>query len=238
MVWQLVPPFHVGLAAKTKWGIGPLRILVSIIAALIGLTGAEEALAQSAYAPSGFEIRGGVLAHDVPGLWSGFRLESGVDINAELLGPGVAFLGGTLRPAIGGSVNTAGYTSKAYLDARWEIDLRYGVFFGLGLGAAIHDGNLDHHRIDRLRRAQSISVYFEHMSNGNLPTREALDASAHARHQPSRADEALELRRSLVPHRRSRTAAYRRDPSQPSGSLCTSGHMSTRHVSPITARTS
>ncbi len=107
MVWQLVPPFHVGLAAKTKWGIGPLRILVSIIAALIGLTGAGEALAQSAYAPSGFEIRGGVLAHDVPGLWSGFRLESGVDINAELLGPGVAFLGGTLRPAIGGSVNTS-----------------------------------------------------------------------------------------------------------------------------------
>ena len=195
MVWQLVPPFHVGLAAKTKWGIGPLRILVSIIAALIGLTGAGEALAQSAYAPSGFELRGGVLAHDVPGLWSGFRLESGVDINAELLGPGVAFLGGTLRPAIGGSVNTAGYTSKAYLDARWEIDLRYGVFFGLGLGAAIHDGNLDPTEPDRkalgsrvlfhipfelgyrFDERQSISVYFEHMSNGSLADHnEALDS--------------------------------------------------------------
>ena len=195
MVWQLVPPFHVGLAAKTKWGIGPLRMLVSIIASLIGLTGAGEALAQGAYAPSGFEIRGGVLAHDVPGLWSGFRLESGVDINAELLGPGVAFLGGTLRPAIGGSVNTAGYTSKAYLDARWEIDLRYGVFFGLGLGAAIHDGNLDPTEPDRkalgsrvlfhipfelgyrFDERQSISVYFEHMSNGSLADHnEALDS--------------------------------------------------------------
>jgi lipid A 3-O-deacylase len=176
-------------------GVDPLRMLISIIAALIGLTGAEEALAQSAYVPSGFELRGGVLAHDVPGLWSGFRLESGVDINAELLGPGVAFLGGTLRPAIGGSVNTAGYTSKAYLDARWEIDLRYGVFFGLGLGAAIHDGNLDPTEPDRkalgsrvlfhipfelgyrFDERQSISVYFEHMSNGNLADHnEALDS--------------------------------------------------------------
>ena len=183
-----------GNAAKTNWGIVSLRILISIIAALIGLTGAEEALAQNAYVPSGFELRGGVLAHDVPGLWSGFRLERGVDINAELLGPGVAFLGGTLRPAIGGSVNTSGYTSKAYLDARWEIDLRYGVFFGLGLGAAIHDGNLNPTEPDRnalgsrvlfhipfelgyrFDERQSISVYFEHTSNGNLADHnEALD---------------------------------------------------------------
>jgi lipid A 3-O-deacylase len=182
-------------AAKTKWGVGSLRSLVSLIAALIGLSGAGQALAQSAYVPSGIELRGGVLAHDVPGVWSGFRLERGVDINAELLGPGVAFLGGTLRPAIGGSVNTAGYTSKAYLDARWEIDLRYGVFFGLGLGAAIHDGNLDPTEPDRkalgsrvlfhipfelgyrFDERQSISVYFEHMSNGSLADHnEALDS--------------------------------------------------------------
>ena len=174
---------------------GLLRILLSIVAALIGLTGAEEALAQTTYVPSGVELRAGVLAHDVPGLWSGFRLENGgVDINAELLGPGVAFLGGTLRPALGGSVNTSGYTSKAYLDARWEIDLRYGVFFGLGLGAAIHDGNLDPTDPDRkalgsrvlfhipfelgyrFDERQSISVYFEHTSNGNLADHnEALD---------------------------------------------------------------
>jgi hypothetical protein len=57
----------------------------------------DEALAQSTYVPTGLEIRAGVLAHDVPDLWSGFRLESGVDINAELLGPGIAFLGGALR---------------------------------------------------------------------------------------------------------------------------------------------
>jgi hypothetical protein len=64
-----------------------LRVIAAIIAALIGLTGAEEAWAQTAYVPSGLELRAGVLAHDVPGLGSGFRLERGVDINAELLAP-------------------------------------------------------------------------------------------------------------------------------------------------------
>ena len=108
---------------------------------------------------------------------------------------GVPFLGGTLRPAIGASVNTAGYTSKAYLDARWEIDLRYGIFFGLGLGAAVHDGKLeaalpDHKALGsrvlfhipveigyRFDERNSISVYFEHMSNGNFADHnEALDS--------------------------------------------------------------
>ena len=126
-----------------------MRILVSIIAALIGLTGAGEALAQGAYAPSGFEIRGGVLAHDVPGLWSGFRLESGVDINAELLGSRCAPSRRHVAPGDRRVRQYAWLHSKAYLDARWEIDLRYGVFFGLGLGAAIHDGNLDPTEPDR-----------------------------------------------------------------------------------------
>ena len=172
----------------------PLRLLISILALLAGFAGLDEAFAQSAYTPTGFEVRAGVLAHDVPELWSGFRLERGIDINAELLGPGVAFLGGTLRPAIGGSVNTSGYTSKAYLDARWEFDLRYGVFFGLGLGAAIHDGNLNPTEPDRKALGsrvlfhipfelgyrwddhQSLSVYFEHTSNGNTARyNEALD---------------------------------------------------------------
>jgi hypothetical protein len=67
-------------------------------------------------------------------------------------------------------------------------------FFGLGLGAAIHDGNLDPTEPDRkalgsrvlfhipfelgyrFDERQSISVYFEHTSNGNLADHnEALD---------------------------------------------------------------
>jgi lipid A 3-O-deacylase len=153
---------------------------------LLGWMGEDVALAQDIYRYSGLEFRGGVLAHDVPGLWSGFRLERGVDINAELLGPGVGFLGGALRPAIGTSINTNGDTSKAYLDARWEFDTPSRIFFALGIGAAIHDGKLDPTDPDRkalgsrvlfhipfeigvrLDDRQSISVFFEHTSNAWL----------------------------------------------------------------------
>jgi hypothetical protein len=153
----------------------------------------SQAMAQAA--PSSLEIRGGVLAHDVPDLWAGFNLEGGVDINAELLfGRGLPFLGGTLRPALGASVNTDGYTSRAYLDARWEIELGR-IFLGLGLGAAIHDGELDASQPDRkalgsrvlfhipielglrLDDRNSLSVFFEHTSNANLAdANEGLDA--------------------------------------------------------------
>lgn len=165
----------------------PARVLVALLMGLCLLTGADPALAQEALAGTGIEIRGGVLAHDVPGLWSGFRLERGVDINAEVLfGGGLPFLGGTIRPAIGGSVNTQGYTSKGYIDARWEIEGPSRIFFGTGLGAAVHDGVLDTREPDRkalgarvlfhipievglrLDERQSISIYFEHTSNAFL----------------------------------------------------------------------
>ena len=47
---------------------------------------------------------------------------------------------GTIRPALGATVNFAGYTSKAYLDARWQVECCWGAFFALGIGAAIHNG--------------------------------------------------------------------------------------------------
>ena len=120
----------------------------------------------------------------------------GVDINAEVLfGTGWYVLGGTLRPAIGGSFNTQGYTSRGYIDARWEVDLGSRLFLGLGIGAALHDGKLDPFWSDRkalgsrvlfhvpleiglrLDQRQSISLYFEHMSNGNTAKyNEALDS--------------------------------------------------------------
>jgi lipid A 3-O-deacylase len=164
----------------------PLRIvslaLAALLCALVGsdIAGAEELVR------SGLEIRGGVLAHDVPDLWSGFRLERGLDINGEVLfGGGLAILGGSLRPALGASVNTQGYTSKAYADLRWEIETPCRVFFGIGLGAAVHDGNLGPTEPDRKALGartlfhiplelgwrfddrQSLSLYFEHTSNAS-----------------------------------------------------------------------
>lgn len=132
------------------------------------------------------EVKVGVLAHDVPDLWSGFqREEDSFDINAELLlSPSAIFLGGTLRPAAGVSVNTAGDTSFAYLDARWQYDFDGGMFFATGIGAAVHDGDLELEDVDRkalgsrvllhfpvelgyrIDDHNSLSVYFEHFSNG------------------------------------------------------------------------
>jgi len=134
------------------------------------------------------ELRVGVLAHDVPDLWSGFNAEpSSVALNAEaLLSPSIAMFGGSIRPAIGGSVATDGGTSNAYLDARWQYETPSGIFFALGLGATIHDGQLELKDLDRkalgsrvlfhipaeigyrLDDHNSLSVYFEHMSNANI----------------------------------------------------------------------
>lgn len=142
------------------------------------------------------ELKIGILDHDTPELWSGFRREqASVDINVEaLLSPSVTFFGGTIRPAVGASISTAGETSHAYIDARWQYDWASGVFLGIGLGAAIHDGNLDasdpdkkalgsrvlfHFPIEigyRLDEHNSLSAYFEHMSNAyTVDPNEGLD---------------------------------------------------------------
>ncbi len=131
------------------------------------------------------EIKIGVLDHDVPDLWSGFRREEdSADINLEaLLSPSVMFLGGTIRPAVGATINTSGQTSHVYIDARWQFETPAGIFLGVGLGGAVHDGNLDNSDPDRKALGSrllfhipvelgyrfddhnSVSVYFEHTSN-------------------------------------------------------------------------
>ncbi|MEO5338702.1 MAG: acyloxyacyl hydrolase [Magnetospirillum sp. WYHS-4] len=133
------------------------------------------------------EVKGGFLYHDVDNLWSNHRRESGVDFNAEVIfSPAWEVLGGAVRPALGGSYNSSGDTSKAYLDARYEIESSFGVFFGLGLGAAVHDGDLelkdrDHKALGsrvlfhipaeigyRFDGHQGVSLYFDHVSNASL----------------------------------------------------------------------
>ena len=158
--------------------------------ALAGVTAATRAGAQEGE-PGRFairEVRGGVLAHDVGGLWSGFRREDGVDLNLEVTfaKPALAVLGGTVRPNIGGSLNNQGDTSKLYAGLYWEIAAANGVFFDLSLGAALHDGA---RRTTNPNRKQlgarvlfripieigfavtpqhRLSVLFDHLSNGYL----------------------------------------------------------------------
>lgn len=143
------------------------------------------------------ELKIGGLYHDVPNLWSGFQLEPrSADINVEVLfGPHIELLWGKLRPALGATVNTRGATSKIYADARWEIESRSGVFLALGIGAAVHDGvtgPVDPHLKALGSRLlfhfpaelgwrwdghNSLSIYFEHISNGYTQDyNEGLDA--------------------------------------------------------------
>ena len=141
-------------------------------------------------------LKFGVLAHDVPDLWSGFSEEDRwVDINVEAqFKPALMLFGGAVRPVVGASINTNGDTSHAYLDARWEIDCASNIFFGIGLGAAIHDGETGPPAQDakwlgsrvlfhipaeigiHLDAHNDLSVYFEHTSNAyTMKYNEGLD---------------------------------------------------------------
>jgi lipid A 3-O-deacylase len=132
------------------------------------------------------ELKLGALDHDTPGLWSGFGVErQSVDANIEVLfRPWAYTFGGYLRPAIGATINFNGDTSKAYADLRWETETASGVFFAVGIGAAVHNGQIDF--TDPAQKAlgspvlfhpsaelgyrwdgvNSISIFADHMSNG------------------------------------------------------------------------
>jgi lipid A 3-O-deacylase len=185
--------------SKGRAGTKPLikYSFIPFFSALLVLVGAEPGLAGEPLGGFISELKIGALWHDPGDLWSGFRREpESIDINIEaLLAPSVAFIGGRIRPAIGGSINTDGGTSKGYIDARWELETPSGIFFALGLGAAIHDGNID--PVDPSKKAlgsrvlfhipaeigwrfdghNSVSVYFEHISNGyTQDSNEGLDS--------------------------------------------------------------
>ncbi len=97
------------------------------------------------------EIRLGVLGHDVDNLWSHFREESGIDYNAEVIfgRPSTALFSGTLRPNFGIVINDSGDTSKVYGGLLWEHEFQSGIFLNLGLGAAVHDGELETRERDK-----------------------------------------------------------------------------------------
>ena len=132
------------------------------------------------------ELKFGALYHDTPYLWSGFSVEQpAADANFEVLfAPWVETFGGVVRPAIGATFNFKGDTSKAYVDLRWESASASGLFVAFGLGAAIHNGELN--LVDPSRKAlgsrvlfhpstelgyrfddvHSLSIFLDHMSNG------------------------------------------------------------------------
>jgi len=132
------------------------------------------------------ELRSGILAHDVDHLWSNMQVEGGVDFNLEmvLFHRSLKLLAGSICPNLGVTINSRGYTSKLYAGFLWEWETRLGVFLNLGLGAAVHDGELNDlvpgrkllgsrilFRIPvelgyRISVRWRVSLMFSHISNG------------------------------------------------------------------------
>jgi lipid A 3-O-deacylase len=94
------------------------------------------------------EFRLGVQYHDLH--VSRKRDQGGLDINAEILfrRPNIYNDNKLLlfllnpRPHIGGSLNTAGETSQAYLGLTWDYRLTNSLFAEASFGGAIHSGKL------------------------------------------------------------------------------------------------
>jgi hypothetical protein len=134
------------------------------------------------------ELKIGAQVHDMPYMWSGFHKEPySVDLNLEVqLNPHIMVWHGAIRPMIGATINFDGYTSKAYAGARWQWEQpSCNTFFALGLAIAAHNGEtftsdpeykqlgrrvLFHDSIEigyRFDPHQSVSLYFEHISNAS-----------------------------------------------------------------------
>ncbi len=135
-----------------------------------------------------FEIRGGLLAHDVDNLWSHTHKEDGIDFNAEVLfgRPCFTFLSGLVRINLGASIHSRRETSKLYAGLLWEYQTRWGLLLDLGFGLAVHTGELESDNMDRkwlgsrvlfrtaleagyaLNEHHRVSILFDHISNANL----------------------------------------------------------------------
>lgn len=132
------------------------------------------------------ELRGGVLAHDF-GPFS-HRKEEGVDINAEVLfiSPDFMDIIWSPRPTVGGSFNSSGDTSQAYMGLTWEWDFLEQAFFSFFWGGAVHNGEknanvpdkkdlgcrvLFRESIDlgwRFTGNHALMVHFDHISNAKI----------------------------------------------------------------------
>lgn len=92
-----------------------------------------------------YGCRIGLLDHDVNGLWSGMRAESGVDLNGEIVfkKPRLSLWRGSILTNLGVTLNNQGDTNTLYGGFIWEFVSEAGVFFNTGLGLAAHSGELE-----------------------------------------------------------------------------------------------
>lgn len=139
------------------------------------------------------EAKIGLSAHDIA--IGTHHEESGIDGNGEVLFVSPDMLQSILapRPHVGLMVNSDGKNSFAYAGLTWTATLVHGLaapddglFAGLGLGGAIHDGpdvssSLDHKGLGtralfhesleagyRATGHWSVSLFLDHVSNADL----------------------------------------------------------------------
>ena len=180
-------PFRVGVPKPGRLPPGLLGITWGLFILLISAAGgyafddpSTEGLLR--------EIRWGVAAHDVDGLWSSESYEDGPDILAELVfnRPLFQLLSGTAYPNAGATINTRGYTSKVFAGLLHQWELSEHLFFATGVGLALHNGELDTTQPDRKSLGSRvlfrvpiefgiafnchhrIMVAFDHVSNAGL----------------------------------------------------------------------
>ena len=165
-----------------------VTLLISGLLLAIPASGEEQTPEKKKRAGLVHEIRTGVLAHDVDGLWSGTQKEDGIDLNGELIfsRPSFSLLTGTVRPNLGLTLNLNGDTSKLYGGLLWELWATSALFFDLGAGLALHNGELDTSDPDKkslgsrllfriaielgyaLSKHHRVSIMFDHISNAYL----------------------------------------------------------------------
>lgn len=156
----------------------------SCLAAIAVFASLAACLPASAQSSVIYEVRGSVLAHDVP-IVAGGKSESGVSFNGEVaFTPNIPLFGGVIRPALGGTFTPNMQTSWAYLDARWEYAGPL-FFFAIGVGPSIHTGDelyysspgqkglgsrvLFHIPLEvgvQVTPYNRVAFYYEHASNG------------------------------------------------------------------------
>ena len=165
-------------------------LLAGLITSLLSAAVVNGGYAFDASAPSGpiREIRFGLAAHDVDGLWSGASKEKGPDLTVEVIFNRALFRfhSTTAYPNAGASINTRGDTSKVYggIVLRWEA--AETLFFATGVGLAVHDGERDTDAPDRkslgsqvlfripieigyaVSRHHRVVLAFDHISNAYL----------------------------------------------------------------------
>ena len=120
-----------------------------------------------------YEVKIGLLYHDIATVWGNTKVEGGYDVNAEIIGHVL----GNISAHVGFSLNLCGETSRIYFGVTPVFNY-HGVVFSGGIGCAIVGNYVRKLGSPVLFRVageigyqfgpHSISIILDHISNANL----------------------------------------------------------------------